>query len=134
MHSVPTRRSSDLPSAIACALSLSCYLALLAFDRAADADFSVEDRFGALARPDFMNTGDRAGGHPCPGWNSYAARPQDVDQEQRRAEGTVEHRLHRRGAGGLARKSVVEGKGVSVRVDIGGRRISKKKKTKKKKK
>src|SRR3546814_3172438 len=66
------------------------------------ADFSVEDRFGALARPDFMNTGDRAGGHPCPGWNSYAARPQDVDQEQRRAEGTVEHRLHRRGADGFA--------------------------------
>src|SRR3546814_16622189 len=34
------------PSANACAIILSCYLALLAFDRAADADFSVEDRFG----------------------------------------------------------------------------------------
>src|SRR3546814_19502681 len=32
--------------------------------------------------------------------------------------------------GGLDRKSVVEGKSVSVRVDIGGRRILKKKKTK----
>src|SRR3546814_20866267 len=50
-----------------------------------------------------------------------AAEHGAVDREGRAADGA--------GAGGLKadRKSVVEGKGVSVRVDIGGRRILKKK-------
>src|SRR3546814_18021226 len=41
------------------------------------------------------------------------------------ADGTVDARVERSGE----RKSVVEGKSVSVRVDVGGRRLSKQKKT-----
>src|SRR3546814_18909652 len=47
-----------------------------------------------------------------------------------RTSGRARHRCHARPAGGgrRDRKSVVEGKSVSVRVELGGRRINKKKK------
>src|SRR3546814_16296516 len=45
---------------------------------------------------------------------------------RRRRDPRLGHRAARGGGGG-ARKSVVEGKSVSVRVDLGGRRIIKKK-------
>src|SRR3546814_18345243 len=67
---------------------------------------------------------DRAGLHPCAHRGGRSALPSEFGPRHTRRNGG---RRDRRRAGGTARsrdrKSVVEGKSVSVRVDLGGRRL-----------
>src|SRR3546814_13007827 len=60
---------------------------------------------------------------------SFDAEPGDGTRPGRtgRAAGWLEHRWRAGQGGGLDRKSVVEGTSGSVRVDLGGRRLIKKK-------
>src|SRR3546814_19128515 len=64
-----------------------------------------------------------------PNWRGTGGRNWLPDPRRRRTDAETRHGLDRcRPPAPADRKSVVEGKSVSVRVDIGGRRIIKKKK------
>src|SRR3546814_15357737 len=131
-HSFPTRRSSDLASPRAGSMSrLKALPVLPASGGLTTPSRKYRELFpprSTLRRSGRVSSCWAAPRSRAPCWAQSRRR---VTPHRSRTEPLPQHRTRRKRptrSAGFDRKSVVEGKSVSVRVDLGGRRYIKKKK------